>query len=313
MERVFRIGTRTSRLALWQTEEVSRLITARIPLARVEITGMTTRGDRNLSQRMTDIGEKGLFTEEIEQALLNGSIDLAVHSLKDLPGDLPEGLTIAAVLEREEPGDVFAGNCVNALREVREHARIGTSSLRRCAQLKALRPDIEVVPLRGNVETRLKKMKEQELDGAILAYAGLKRLGLFDDSMQLLSYNDMLPAPGQGIIAIEAREGSDTAALLAEYLDHAETARRAEAERAFLRTLEGGCKLPMAALATIGEDGILRMTGRVLSEDGTRCLESEATGNTGSACETGSALALKLKEMGAGAILTGTEMRTADV
>ena len=310
---VFRIGTRSSKLALWQAREVARLLCDRIPGAEVQIVEMTTKGDTMLTERMTDIGDKGLFTAEIEEALLNDTIDLAVHSLKDLPGDLPEGLVIAAVLEREDAADVFVGNGVSSLADVREGGRIGTSSLRRQAQIKRMRPDIEVVTLRGNVETRLRKIREEDLDGAILACAGLKRLGLLTPDMELLSFQEMLPAPCQGIIAIETKKASEAARLIAEHLDHQQTARAAKAERAFLRTLDGGCKVPMAAVSYTDEAGTLFMEGRVLSEDGTSCLSATVKGNCEKAEDLGNRLAQELIDGGARAILDGIRKKAQDV
>ena len=297
-----KIGTRGSRLALWQAKEVKRLILERVDNADVTIVPISTRGDTMLSQRMTDIGEKGLFTGEIEQALTTGEIDLAVHSMKDLPSDLPKGLAIAAVLKREEANDVLAAGSADSLLRLPLHARIGTSSLRRSAQLKALRPDFEIVALRGNVETRLKKVKEEGLDGAVLAYAGMKRLGLTEQVTQVLALDMMLPAPCQGIIAIETKEGSHAYDLMQTYLNDADTACAATAERVFLRTMEGGCRLPMAAYASFTEDA-LHLTGSVFSTDGTKSLTYEAFAQKGDEEDLGKKVAGQLLEDGAREIL----------
>ena len=298
---VFRIGTRGSALALWQTNEVKKRIEETFEGAEVVIVKISTKGDEVIDKPLTAIGDKGLFTKEIEDALFDGRIDLACHSLKDLPTELPEGLTIGAVLKREDPRDVFVGRDGIPLSQIKEGAVIGTSSLRRSAQLKRLRPDLTLKDIRGNVETRLKKVAVGDYDGTILACAGVKRLGLTDSITEILSEETMLPAPGQGIIAIETRKGGDVFEAL-QMINDKDAEACALAERAFLGTLEGGCQVPVAANAYVSE-GRLVLKGRVISHDGERMVEGSLEGDPDKAFATGEELALKLIEQGAKEIL----------
>lgn len=296
------LGTRGSRLALWQTEEVRRALKRRFPDMETEMQIIRTVGDRILNKGLAAIGDKGLFTGELEQALLKGEIDAAVHSMKDVPAAFPAGLGLAAILPRENPADVFVGRTASSIRELKKGAVIGTSSLRRRAQVKALRPDIQVVDVRGNVETRLKKMEEEKLDGILLAFAGMKRLEFANRITEVLSCEMFLPAVGQGAIGVECRMASPAWKIMQE-LDDTETRQCVTAERAFLARLEGGCQVPLGALAVMN-DGVLTIRGRVLRLDGSVSLEENVSGTPEEAEKTGCALAEKLLAMGADEILT---------
>ena len=297
-----RIGTRGSALALKQTEEVKQRLLAYAPDIAVQTVVIRTLGDRNLSDPLSELGDKGLFTKELEQALFDGSIDLAVHSMKDMPGELPGGLDVAAVLPREDARDVFVGNGVASIRELPEEARVGTSSLRRMAQLRAIRPDVAAVSIRGNVETRIRKMREEGLDGILLACAGIKRLGLTEHITEILPEEQMLPAPCQGIIAVEMTQDAPAFSRVREALNDPDTFPVAQAERAFLQRMEGGCKVPMAALAQREGDTLI-MRGRVLDLDGSQIIEAVREGACEDAATLGLTLADDLLEHGAGDIL----------
>ncbi|NLT19387.1 MAG: hydroxymethylbilane synthase [Syntrophomonadaceae bacterium] len=262
-----RLGTRGSKLARWQTEHVADRLKSFFPRLDIEIVVIKTTGDIILDVALSRIGDKGLFTKELETALLNNEIDVAVHSAKDLPSELDENLKIGAVLPRENPHDVLLSHKRYRLADLPPGALIGTSSLRRIAQMKAYRPDLVMVDIRGNVETRIRKMQEQNLDAIILANAGVQRLGLTEYITEYLPYDVMLPAVGQGIIAIECRrEDSDTTDILQKINDPL-TSIIIQAERAFLRKLEGGCQVPIACLAE-EQEGQLCLNGLVASLDG---------------------------------------------
>ncbi|OFX20953.1 MAG: hydroxymethylbilane synthase, partial [Anaeromyxobacter sp. RBG_16_69_14] len=243
---MIRIATRRSPLARWQANHVADLLRAREPGAEVRLHELVTKGDKILDVALARVGGKGLFVKEIEDALLAGDAEIAVHSMKDLPAELAEGLVVGAVPVREDPRDALCSPKHGSLAALPARAKVGTSSLRRAAQLRALRPDLQIEMVRGNVETRLRKASEG-LDAVVLAYAGLRRLGLADHATQVFDPSEMLPAVAQGALALEAR-GSDLATLarLAP-LDHPETRQRVEAERGLLRRLEGGCQVPIAA------------------------------------------------------------------
>ena len=247
------IATRESRLALWQAEHVRDLLQQRFGL-RVELLGMTTRGDQILDRTLSKVGGKGLFVKELEAALEDGRAHLAVHSLKDVPMDLPEGFELAAVLEREDPRDAFVSNRFDQLEALPEGACVGTSSLRRMVQLKAHRPDLRIEPLRGNLDTRLRKLDDGGYDAIVLAAAGLKRLGLAARIARVFEPEVMLPCAGQGALGIEVR--ADATALLAQLaqLTHRPTWLAAQAERAVSRALGGSCSMPLAAHATWNGD-----------------------------------------------------------
>jgi hydroxymethylbilane synthase len=242
------IATRESRLALWQAHHVQDLLTQRFG-AQVDLLGMTTQGDQILDRALSKVGGKGLFVKELETALEEGRADLAVHSLKDVPMDLPPGFALAAVLEREDPRDAFVSPRYASLDELPHGARVGTSSLRRVVQLRSLRPDLVIEPLRGNLDTRLRKLDEGQYDAIVLAAAGLKRLGLAARIRAVFEPEQMLPCAGQGALGLETR--ADAATLLGQLdtLAHAPTALAVEAERAVSRALGGSCSMPLAAFA----------------------------------------------------------------
>ncbi|NLJ73037.1 MAG: hydroxymethylbilane synthase, partial [Syntrophomonadaceae bacterium] len=258
-----KLGTRGSNLALWQAFYVAELLKAKSNL-EVEIVVIKTKGDKILDVALSKIGDKGLFTKEIENQLLDYEIDIAVHSLKDLPSVITEGLTIGAVLNRENPNDVLIAKDGLTIDELPSGAKIGTSSLRRIAQLKAYRPDIITVDIRGNIETRIRKMQKEGLDGIILAYSGVKRLNLDHLISEVIDNGVLLPAVGQGAIAIEIRKNDSQIEEVMALINDEETYLTTKAERAFLRTLEGGCQVPIAAYAYIRENK-LNISGLVAS------------------------------------------------
>lgn len=297
------LGTRASRLALWQAHYVK----ARLEAAghAVEVQEVTTTGDRILDTPLAEIGDKGLFTKELDLALLEGRIHLAVHSLKDLPTTLPGGITIAAVSERAAPWDAFVAHPSfdGTLAELPEGATLATSSLRRKAQLLAWRPDLQVVPVRGNVGTRLRKLDESDWHGLILAVAGLQRLDLGERIRERVSFEVMIPAVSQGALGVVCSEAdAATQHLLRETIHHAPTGAAVTAERAFLRRLEGGCSAPIGAHARF-QGGVLRLDGCVAAVDGTRLVRGQQTGVPEEAGALGTALANDLLDRGADAIL----------
>lgn len=296
-----RLGTRGSKLALWQAEYVAQLINAATGI-KVEIITIKTKGDKILDVALSKIGDKGLFTKEIETELLDGAIDIAIHSMKDLPTIIPAGLVIGAVLAREKPQDVLITQDKVTLEELPPGSRIGTSSLRRIAQIKAFRPDLITVDIRGNVETRIRKMPELDLDGIILAYAGVKRLGLDEYITDFISEKIIMPAVGQGAIAVEARfDDKETLAIL-EKINHQPTASATLAERAFLKELEGGCQVPIAAYATV-KDYEITIEGLVASLDGKEVHKASLKGIPEKAEELGVLLAKELIDQGVISIL----------
>jgi hydroxymethylbilane synthase len=242
------IATRESRLALWQAEHVQALLRTRFGLP-VELLGMTTRGDQILDRALSKVGGKGLFVKELETALEDGRAHLAVHSLKDVPMDLPEGFTLAAVMEREDPRDAWVSPRYARLADLPLGAKVGTSSLRRVVQLRARRPDLVIEPVRGNLDTRLRKLDEGQFDAIVLAAAGLKRLGLAERIRATFEVDEMIPCAGQGALGIEVRTGSRQLAETLQGLVHAPTMRATEAERAVSRRLGGSCSMPLAAHA----------------------------------------------------------------
>jgi hydroxymethylbilane synthase len=301
MTRKLAIGTRGSDLALWQTNFVKKRLEAAFPDLVFEIKIISTTGDRLLDTALSKIGDKGLFTRQIDNSLLNGEIDLAVHSLKDLQTVRPDGLVIGAVLQREMPNDVFLSGKYDSIDDLPLNARVATGSLRRRSQLLHYRPDLEIAEIRGNVPTRIKKLEESGLDGMILAYAGVHRLELDDKISQVIPFETMLPAVGQGAVAVETRSG-DSAADLVNSLDDAETRSCVTAERAFLRRLEGGCQVPIGANATVENDR-LTLDGVVGNLDGTKNLRLRMDGPLGETDSIGTRLAERMIERGAGEIL----------
>ena len=266
------IGSRGSALALWQARHIAAALEALGAQTRLEI--IKTTGDKITDVPLANVGGKGLFTKEIEEALLAGSIDLAVHSLKDVPTALPSGLTLAAFPEREDPRDAWIGK---PLAEMQTGARVGTSSLRRSAQLKAMGRGFAIENLRGNVDTRLRKLEEGRYDAIVLAAAGLRRLGWSHRIQELLDPSVMCPAVGQGSLAIETREDGGAGHTFAARLDHADTRARVTAERSLLATLEGGCQVPIGAHATL-EGSSLHLRAIVASADGSRVVRDELRG-----------------------------------
>jgi hydroxymethylbilane synthase len=275
-----RIGTRGSKLALAQAYELrSRLIAAHeLDEEDFEMVIIKTSGDIIQDRPLSEVGGKGLFTKEIEEALLEGGIDLAVHSMKDMPTRLPDGLAIPCYLPREDVRDAFISLRVGSLAALPKGAVLGTSSLRRQAQVKRLRPDLQVITYRGNVDTRLRKLEEGVADATLLAYAGLKRLGLEERVTALIETDDMLPAVAQGAIGVETREGDERMAGLLAALNDAETTICVAAERAFLAVLDGSCRTPIAGLAELTGASDLRFRGAILTPDGRQCHEVERRG-----------------------------------
>jgi hydroxymethylbilane synthase len=304
---MIRIATRRSPLAKWQANHVRDLLMAREPGAEVVLHELMTRGDRILEVPLAEVGGKGLFVKEIEDALLNREAEIAVHSMKDLPALLAPGLVLASVPVREDPRDALCSPKFKTLDKLPQGARVGTSSLRRSAQLKALRPDLQLEVVRGNVETRLRKASE-ELDAVVLAYAGLRRLGLGDRATQVFETTQMLPAVAQGALALECR--ADDAATMKRLaaLEDPETRFRIEAERGFLARIEGGCQVPIAGHATL-EGGQLVLRALVASLDGKRIIRGERRGPTSKAREMGVEVAEELISRGADEILKETEGR----
>ncbi len=290
------IASRGSQLALWQAHWVEAQLTALGQECRIEI--IKTTGDKITDVPLAKVGGKGLFTKEIEEALLDGRADLAVHSLKDLPTELPEGLVLAAVPEREDPRDAVVGKRID---ELPPGARVGTSSLRRSAQLRKLRPDLVIESVRGNLDTRLRKLDEGQYDAILLAAAGLKRLGWGDRIAEILDADCMCSAVGQGALAIETRangKGFDAV----QSLDHAATHAAVAAERGLLKALGGGCQVPIGAHATVSGNR-LRLLGIVISPDASEMVKSEAEGEVAHAAELGQTLGEELLKKGARQIL----------
>jgi hydroxymethylbilane synthase len=289
------IGSRGSKLALWQAEHVYNCLKPFGVEARIEI--IKTSGDQIQDVPLAQVGGKALFTKEIDEALLNGAIDLAVHSMKDVPTELPAGLTIAAIPEREEPRDALIG-C--SLADLQDGARVGTSSLRRQAQLLAYRQGLEIQVLRGNVDTRLRKLDEGQYDAIVLAAAGLRRLGWQERIRELIAVEIMCPAVGQGALAIETRSDGGAAHELVRKLDHVDTRIAVTAERAMLEKLGGGCQVPIGGYAFI-EKGVIHMRAIVASPDGKRVVRAELSGVD--PLRTGASLGRNLLEKGAEEIL----------
>ena len=301
-EEILRVATRKSPLALWQAEHVASRLTDAHPGLRVELVGMSTQGDKILDTPLAKIGGKGLFVKELEQGMLQGRADIAVHSMKDVPVELPSGLHLAAIMEREDPRDAFVSTRYGGLADLPPGAVVGTSSLRRQSQLAAQRPDLVIKPLRGNVNTRLRKLDEGEYDAIILAAAGLKRLGFEDRITVLMDPGQSLPAIGQGAIGIECRQEDPRINALLAPLHHPETSVRVEAERALNARLMGGCQVPIAGHAVIDE-GQLFLRALVGEPDGSRLVRGEARGLPAEAHAIGEALAERLLDDGAREIL----------
>ena len=297
-----RIGTRKSPLALWQAYFIRDELLARHPSLECEIVKLSTEGDRILDTPLAKIGGKGLFIKELEQALIDGRVDIAVHSMKDVTVDLPEELHIPVICQREEPWDAFVSNQHEHFIDLPQGARLGTSSMRRQMQLKAARPDLEVVSLRGNVNTRLAKLDAGEFDAIILAAAGLIRLEMPERIKEALPPELCLPAVAQGAVGVECRKNDDETLALLMHLDHPPTHARVIAERAMNATLEGGCQVPIAGFSEIHED-TLHLRGIVGTPDGSLLLHADVAGLTRDAEEVGQEVAKQLLKKGAAEIL----------
>ena len=296
------IATRGSRLALAQAEWVRTRIASRHPELEIEVLMVRTKGDRILDAPLAEIGGKGLFVKEIEEALLDMRADLAVHSMKDVPTLIPDGLVIGAVPSRADRRDALIARQRLGLDDLSEGARIGTASLRRAAQILGLRPDIEILPMRGNVDTRMRKLESGEVEAIVLAAAGLARLGLDHENVRLLPMDIILPAVGQGALAVEIRADDPRVAGLVEFLNDSHTEREVHAERAFLRRLEGGCQIPIAATADL-EDRGMRLRGFVGSVDGRRSVRRQACRDRSDPEGLGIALAEEILAAGGAEIL----------
>jgi hydroxymethylbilane synthase len=294
---MLRIGSRGSQLALWQARRIQQRLEQMGEACRIEV--IKTTGDKITDVPLAKVGSKGLFTKEIEEALLEGRVDLAVHSLKDLPTELPRGLTIAAIAEREDPRDAVVGA---RLGDLPGGARVGTSSLRRTAQLKALRPDLIIEPLRGNLDTRLRKLEEGRYDAIVAACAGLKRLGWEQRIAEVLEPRVMCPAVGQGALAVETREDGGSAWSVCRRLDDPAARAAVTAERAVLRALGGGCQVPLGACGRVA-DGILHLEAVVAAPDGSRLIRLEESGPAAEAERIGMRVGRRLLEAGADHIL----------
>jgi hydroxymethylbilane synthase len=308
------IASRESRLAMWQAEHVRDRLASLYPQCSIEILGMTTRGDQILDRALSKVGGKGLFVKELEVAMAEGRADLAVHSLKDVPMELPQGFELAAILEREDPRDAFVSNDYASLAELPHGAVVGTSSLRRQAMIAARFPHLVIKPLRGNLDTRLGKLDRGDYAAIILAAAGLKRLGLPQRIRALLEPEHSLPAAGQGAMAIEIvggprPDGADLRALLAP-LNHEDTARAVTAERKVSKVFGGSCQIPLAAHATVA-GATLHLRAMVATPDGTRSASAELSGPADAPEQLGERVSELLQQQDAGAILAACKVEAA--
>ncbi len=294
---LFKLGTRGSPLAMWQAERVQSLLQDANPDIVIEIEVIQTTGDKILDKPLVQIGDKGLFTKEIEIALLDGAIDFAVHSFKDLPTQLPDGLTISSIPERDSPFDALISRGAASLSELPANPVIATGSLRRRAQIMAARPDAVVVDVRGNVNTRLQKFHDSDWDALIMAEAGMRRMGWVDKISGVLSIEEMLPAPAQGALAVETRIDDHRTIALVESINDPDTAVGVQAERAFLSELEGGCQVPIAAYSIISED-IMMLHGLISSLDGKNLIRKKIEASLLHPALTGRSLAQAIKTDG---------------
>lgn len=301
--RELRIGTRGSPLALWQANWVRERLFQAYPHLRVSLIRIKTKGDKLIDVNLATVGGKGLFVKEIEEGLLGGRIDLAVHSMKDVPVQLPEGLHIRFITRREDPRDVLISRDRRTLEELPSGAKIGTSSLRRRAQLLSYRPDFHIIPLRGNVDTRVRKLDTMGLDAIVLAAAGVKRMKMGGRISQFISPEVCLPAIGQGALGIETRIADDEINQYLSIIDHEATHLSIMAERAFLRRLEGGCQVPIGAWGSVSDQDMLTLKGFVGDLDGRKLVKGGIEGETGKVQELGMALAENLLSRGADEIL----------
>ncbi|MBW1888777.1 MAG: hydroxymethylbilane synthase [Deltaproteobacteria bacterium] len=298
---ILRIGTRGSRLALAQSEWVRERVEERYPNIKIELVRIKTKGDKILDSPLSEIGGKGLFVKEIEDALSRKEVDVAVHSVKDVPTELPDGLKLAVFPKREDPHDAFISVDYETLKDLPEGSSVGTSSLRRSSQLLHMRPDLDMVSVRGNVDTRLRKLESGDFQAIILASAGLKRLGLSSRINQVIPYDELLPAIGQGALGLEIRKDDKVWEIL-HFMNHEPTEMAVRAERAFLMELEGGCQIPVAAYGRLSGDNLI-LKGMVAELDGSRIIKDEVRGQKDSPEDMGVSLARRLLVSGAAEIL----------
>ena len=299
---MLKIATRKSPLALWQAEFVKSKLENIHPDLKVELVKMTTQGDQILNSPLSKIGGKSLFIKELEVGIMEGRADIAVHSMKDVPYELPQGFEIGAILERESPFDAFVSNDFNSIQDLPIGAKLGSCSLRRIVQVKAMRPDLEILDLRGNVNTRLKKLDDGEYDAIILACSGLTRLGFDNRIKQDLSPDDSLPAVGQGALGIEIKANDHEISNLIKPLIHQKTQIEVNAERALNTTLQGGCSVAIGAFAT-SEDSKLTLSGMVGNVDSGEIIRVQETGETSKPIDLGIRAAKKLLSLGARELL----------
>lgn len=299
------IGTRQSLLALWQSNHIASLLRKQYPDCQVTLKKIVTKGDRILDVPLAQIGGKGLFTKEIETELLDGTVDLAVHSLKDMPTVLPEGLCLTAITTRANVGDAFVSNKYASFSELPQGAVLGTSSLRRKAQLLAVRPDLKIVDLRGNVDTRLRKLDEGQMDAIILAAAGLERLGHADRIREIIPTTVCLPAVGQGALAIECRSDNKEVRDMLAFLNDLPAKQATDAERAFLGLIEGGCQVPIGVHAEVENDNV-KIEAVIASLDGSKVLRNNITGPAVNAADLG-------RKLGQQMLAEGGEQILADI
>jgi hydroxymethylbilane synthase len=309
MKKSIKIGTRGSKLALWQANWVKSVLEAKHPFLSVDLVIIKTKGDKILDVPLARVGGKGLFVKEIEDDLLYGRIDLAVHSMKDMPAEIPDGLCIGPIPKREIPNDILISKNGLLFSELDSGARIGTSSLRRAAQLRHLRPDLVILPLRGNLDTRLRKLETENMDAIVLAAAGIKRLDLENRISEYLDETIMLPAVGQGALCIEIRDNDPETSSIISFLDHPQTRAVVMGERAFLNRLEGGCQVPIAAHGKIKQN-TFTLCGLVASVDGKTMFRETISGPENLSESIGVKLADCLLSMGAKKILENLEQFT---
>ena len=302
MKKIITIGTRKSLLALWQSNYIKDCLEKKYPDCEVRLQKIVTKGDKILDVPLSKIGGKGLFTKEIETALLEGEVDLAVHSLKDMPTKLPDGLCLTAITRRAVVGDAFVSNKYRTFAEMPAGAVLGTSSLRRKAQLLARRPDLDIRDLRGNVDTRLRKLDDGQYDAIILAAAGLTRLGYGDRIKETLPCDFCIPAVVQGVLVIEVRSDNTEVRAVVEFLKHPETESCTDAERAFLGLVEGGCQVPIGVHADIAND-TMHITAIIASLDGSTLIRDEIDGDPADAIVLGKTLGNRMLEKGGREIL----------
>ena len=301
---ILRIGTRGSKLALTQSQWVKGRIESVHPGVIADLVRITTTGDKIQRPPLSEVGGKGLFIKEIEEALLRKEVDLGVHSMKDVPAELPEGLEISVFPQREDPRDVFVSEKFRSIEELPHGSSVGTSSLRRASQVLHLRPDLRVIPIRGNVDTRLRKLESGQFDALILASAGLRRLGLSHRISQMLSIDLSLPAIGQGVLGLEVRKSDHVVRDLIGFLNHVETELTVRAERAFLKELEGGCQVPLAGYGKLDGD-TLELEGLVAELDGSVLIRDKLFGPKDKPEELGVHLAKRILASGGDKILQG--------